>query len=273
MIKIHAIQTGLVQIKQNQVRQVNNAYPKLINVLFGREWSEWLPIYAWLIEHPEGLFIVDTGETAKTGQRGYLSAHPYYKMGVRFAVKPEEEIGPQLKQLEFDPSAIKTVILTHLHTDHAGGLHHFPDSQIWVEPTEFKSASGLTGLMSGYLPHHWPEEFKPRLMRFEDGPFGPFEQSQNVTLDGRIVVIPTPGHVSTHVSVIVRGEDVNYFLAGDASYNQALMIQGHPDGISTSQGKLTLTKIQQFVRDNPTVYLPSHEAEAERRLREKEIVC
>jgi glyoxylase-like metal-dependent hydrolase (beta-lactamase superfamily II) len=41
-------------------------------------------------------------------------------------VRPEDEIGPQLRSMGITQEDIKTLILTHFHTDHAGGLHHFP---------------------------------------------------------------------------------------------------------------------------------------------------
>ena len=97
-----------------------------------REWTEPLPIYAWLIEHPEGLIVVDTGETARAGEPGYFPRwHPYFKLAVREWVQPEDEIGPRLRALGFSPDDVRWVILTHLHTDHAGGLAHFPRSDTW----------------------------------------------------------------------------------------------------------------------------------------------
>ena len=98
-MKIYAIQTGTVEIKKNQlVGKGPNAF-RLINVLFGREWVEPpVPIYAWVIEHDEGVIVVDTGETTRTSEPGYFPRwHPYYNLAVRFHVKPEEEVGFQLK--------------------------------------------------------------------------------------------------------------------------------------------------------------------------------
>ena len=89
MIKVHAIQTGLVQIKQVQIDGAVSQLSAMVQMFLGKEWSDWLPIYAWLIDHPDGPIVVDTGETAKTGKKGYLpSFHPYYRFAVRFNVKP-----------------------------------------------------------------------------------------------------------------------------------------------------------------------------------------
>lgn len=42
---------------------------------------------------------------------------------------------------------------------------------------------------------------------------GPFPASHPVTRDGRILLVPMPGHVS----VVVRGDGATWFLAGDAT--------------------------------------------------------
>jgi glyoxylase-like metal-dependent hydrolase (beta-lactamase superfamily II) len=267
-MKIHRIQTGRVKVKKNQISKAKGMAPKLTKVFFDKHWSDWLPIYAWLIEHEEGLFVVDTGETYKTGNDGYLPKwHPYYSMAVQFNVKPDEEIGPQLSNMGIDSKKdIKKVIMTHLHTDHAGGMHHFPNSEFLIDRDEFHSASGLKGIMAGYLPHRWPKWLNPTLISLNNQQFGPFEKSLELTNDGSIRIVGTPGHVATHMSVIVKMEGIYYFLAGDASYTENNMIKGIPDGVGTNDSKDTLLKIREFTKKYPTVYLPSHDQENAHRM-------
>jgi glyoxylase-like metal-dependent hydrolase (beta-lactamase superfamily II) len=273
-MKIHRIKTGKVKVKLNQISKANGMIPKLTKVFFDKQWSEWLPIYAWLIEHDEGLFAVDTGETHKTGIQGYLPKwHPYYAMAVQFDVKPEEEIGPQLSKMGIDTKKdVKKVIMTHLHTDHAGGMYHFPNSEILIEKDEFNSASGLTGIVGGYLPHRWPKWLNPTLINLNNQPFGPFEKSLSLTKDGSIMIVATPGHVATHMSVIVKMDGIYYFLAGDASYTERNMIKGIPDGVGTNDSEDTLEKIRDFTKKSPTVYLPSHDLETAHRMDNQIIV-
>ena len=93
-MRIHAIQTGRVRIKRRQVAPVA-AEPGGGSTRRDRQWSDWLPIFAWAIEHPDGLIVVDTGETARVNDPGYLPRwHPYYRLGVRFEVAPQDEISP-----------------------------------------------------------------------------------------------------------------------------------------------------------------------------------
>lgn len=72
-MKIYALQTGTVQIKDTQ--QQGKGANQIFNVLFGGTWIQPQPILAWLIEHPDGLILVDTGETSRTNNKGYLPQH------------------------------------------------------------------------------------------------------------------------------------------------------------------------------------------------------
>jgi hypothetical protein len=70
---------------------------RLLHTMFDRKWTEPLPILAWLIEHPEGLIMVDPGETSRVAGPGYCGWHPYFRLGLKEWVAPEEEIGPHLR--------------------------------------------------------------------------------------------------------------------------------------------------------------------------------
>ncbi|MBZ0299172.1 MAG: N-acyl homoserine lactonase family protein, partial [Anaerolineae bacterium] len=78
-MNIHAIQTGTVQVKTRQRAGSGSGPLRLIHTLLDPNWTKPLPIYAWVIEHPEGVIVVDAGESARTAQPGYFPRwHPYY---------------------------------------------------------------------------------------------------------------------------------------------------------------------------------------------------
>jgi N-acyl homoserine lactone hydrolase len=274
-VKVHAIRTGFVQVRRSQQQSKGTGIIRAANMLFDPEWTDWLPIYAWAIEHGEGVIVVDTGETSRVHQKGYFpSWHPFYRRAARFSVHPDEEIGAQLRGLGINPRDVSQVVLTHLHTDHAGGLTDLTNARFWVSEHEFKRASGIGGEIQGYLPHRWPRWWKPNFIRFDHGPFGPFERSMSLTKSGDVLVVPTPGHTPHHVSVVVRGSPT-LLIAGDTSYNQQMLLDGRVDGVSPSVdvAKATLAKIGALAKERPLVYLPSHDPESPERLSSRSVLA
>jgi N-acyl homoserine lactone hydrolase len=272
-MKVHAIQTGFVRIKNAQVEGRGHGLPRRLAIFADRTWTDWLPTYAWVIEHPEGVIVVDTGQGAHLLESG-KSLHPYVRWEVAFRIDPEQEIGPQLRALGIWPRDVKQVVLTHLHMDHDGGLAHFPHSEILVAPGELRTASGWAGRARGYLPNRWPSWFDPRPLHLAPEPFGPFPASRRLTQAGDVIAVATPGHTANHFSVVVQGDDATLFLAGDTSYDERLMLVGKVDGVSADDAvaRATLDAIKRFALSRPTVYLPTHDPNAAARLANHRLV-
>ena len=268
-MRVHAIQTGRVQVKASQIIGRGRGLRRRLAPLFDAEWSDWLPVNAYVVEHRDGVTLVDTGSSARLMRLPRW--HPYFRFSVRFDIEPEEEAGPQLKALGIRSADVKRVVLTHLHIDHDGGLDHFPTSEILVSPAEFSRATGAAGQLRGYLPQRWPKAFDPRPLILDEGPYGPFPRSKRLTGDGAIVAVATPGHTPNHLSVIVEDGGKAVFIAGDASYNEAVMLAGAIDGVSDdeAQAAATLAAIQAFAQAQPTIYLPAHDPGAARRLADR----
>jgi N-acyl homoserine lactone hydrolase len=83
-------------------------------------WVGTLPIFAFLIEHPDGRYLVDTGETAESSTPGYLPWwNPFFTSMVEIKVAAVEEIRPRLQAMGIDPAnEIEAVTLNHYHHDH-----------------------------------------------------------------------------------------------------------------------------------------------------------
>jgi N-acyl homoserine lactone hydrolase len=274
-MKIHAIQTGTVVLTSAWREGVGHGRRRLLHAIADREWTEPLPIYAFAIEHREGVIVVDTGENARASQPGYFARwHPGLR-AFREWVEPEQEIGPQLQQLGIGRGDVRWVVLTHLHTDHAGGLVHFHDNEILVTRAELEYSSGLRGRLRGYVANkRWPAWFRPTVLELAPEPYGPFTHSLRLTEAGDVTLVLLPGHTPGQIGVLVDQSDHTIFLAGDSSYTQELMLRGKPDGVGADEEaeRITHERIRAFAEATPTVYLVAHDPETGARLAERRVV-
>ena len=168
-----------------------------------------LPIYAYLIEHPRGRVLVDTGES--------------YPLRDGNAVMEESEtILPQLERLGYQPEDIGYVVLSHLHLDHAGYMSAFPKATFLVRKEELRAAWWPEPFELGYcLENYAPtRDFK----FIQPGP----EEDYDLFGDGRIVLIDTSGHSRGHQSVVLdlphTGKAV---LAVDAAPEKEILDRGY----------------------------------------------
>ncbi|MEM8532618.1 MAG: N-acyl homoserine lactonase family protein [Chloroflexota bacterium] len=273
MIKIHALQTGKVRVKQVQLTGASNNLSRIWEVFFTQNWSHWFPIYCWLIEHPDGLFLVDVGEIAKVQQPGYLPDNPIFRAVMQCEVSQEDEIDQQLAQRGFTTNDITAIFLTHLHTDHIGGIGHFPDTPVYVPKADYNVAIGPRGEGSGFLKKNWPHWFNPELIEFDDPAEGVFLVSKKMTEDGSIVAIPTPGHSIGHTSYVVYSEDTRYVLSGDVTYNIATLLDSIPNIVlNNAAANDSVAKLRRYALAIPTVVLTSHDPDVPRILEQKHIV-
>ena len=259
-----------MRVKERQRRGEGRGQVRRLRTMLDRRWTDPLPIHAWLVDHPEGAILVDTGETARTAEPGYFPRwHAYFRFAIRVAVAADEELGPELGRVGVAVDDIRWVVLTHMHTDHAGGLEHVRDREVLVSERELADARGFMGQMRGYLPHRWPDGVRFAPVAFEDRPYGPFPHSRPLTSAGDVHLVATPGHTPGHLAVVVEDGDRRVVLAGDASYTEQAMLDGAADGVAPDvrQAEETLRLMRELTSQAPTVYLPSHDPDSEARLR------
>lgn len=275
-MQIHAITTGTVRITHNW-RSGHGPYPlRLLRAISDTRLTDPLPIWCYIIEHPEGLLVIDTGIPANANQPVWFP--PYMRLIQRaapFQIAGEsEEIGPQMRAIGLAPEDVRWVILTHLHQDHEGGLHHFPNAQVIVSQREWAAARGMKGRMAGYLNFRWPTNFLPKQIEFTE-PDSVFTGRYTVTRAKDIYLVPTPGHSAGHLSVVVQEGSQALLLAGDVSYSQDLLLADATDGVgpSSADERHSHRRVLAFAQHTPTVFLPTHEWQAQQRLLRREILA
>ncbi|MBK5110415.1 MAG: N-acyl homoserine lactonase family protein [Thermoleophilia bacterium] len=182
-----------------------------------------IPIPAFLIRHPKaGPILVDTGlhpsiASDPSKNLGRLGTW-FYKPDL----EPGDDVSAQLRSKGIDPGAIRLVILTHLHVDHASAIADFPDSTLIVTANEWRAATtGLFPTFRGYRRQQIDHAFDFRTVDFEGeqvNSYATFGRTIDLFGDGSIRLASTPGHSEGHQSVIVRLKDQDMVICGDAIY-------------------------------------------------------
>ncbi|MGI8728041.1 MAG: N-acyl homoserine lactonase family protein [Solirubrobacterales bacterium] len=270
MVQVVAIQTGEVQIKTRHLEPRFEPRPvRVADILADRNWAPRLPITAFLIRHPDGAIVVDTGESAHANDPAYQPRwHPFVRTSERRWVAPEQEIGPQLRGLDVEPGDVRQVVMTHMHGDHAGGLGHFRGAEILISATEASMAFARTGPVNGYLNRHYPDWLAPRTVEFTADPWEGFEASLPLTDDGAVRLLPTPGHTRGHLSVVVERPDHLVLLTGDAAYSREALFAGTVDGVAQDARahRHSTALLRELCERHRVVVAPSHDPRTPARL-------
>jgi len=274
-MRITPFQTGTVSAKlpARVRRSFDSSRPP--EIIEPARWSDPLPIFTFLVEHPEGLLLIDTGESPAVNEPDFFAgdsvSEQFLRQNFRFEILPEQEIGAQLRDFGVEPRDVRWVVLTHLHTDHADGVGAFERSEILVSRREFEAQVRRP---RGANPGRWPRWFSPHLVEYYPPGVGPFAESYAITSAGDVQMVPLEGHSTGHAGVIVWEGEQAILFAGDATENLADLLENRIPGIARSaqEARATLERIREFARLTPTVYLPTHDAAGPARLLTRKIV-
>ncbi len=266
-IKIHGLTSGLVKVKRSH-KNPSLGFPAILLDPF---WTEWMPIHTWLIEHPEGYILIDTGENSQVNDKDYFSCDTIngtvYRTILKFDIDKERELPHLLSKINIKPDNIRWVVLTHLHLDHVDGIRFFPNAEFVVAKNEYLINS------PGHVPCLLPLWFAPRQVTFSPANNLGFNGSYALTQAKDVIIVPTPGHTYGHQSVILRTNEQSIFFAGDTTFNQKQLYKTKVAGICADKkaARKTIQQIQSFGKHHPMIYLPSHDVESAKRLRNLEV--
>ncbi|MCB9961651.1 MAG: N-acyl homoserine lactonase family protein [Rhodobiaceae bacterium] len=190
-------------------------------LLKGESGMITVPVPSYLIVHPKGRVLFDTGLHEKELENPADYAGDVIARYHTFHFSAGEEIGARLRAIGVDPDGINIVVNSHLHFDHCGGNAQLPNADILIQRRELEHARA-TGSTNGYLVTDWDTGQGFREVDGEHDIFG----------DGTVVCLPTYGHTPGHQSLRVQTElGGEYILCGDACYLKDSLEQMHAPGI------------------------------------------
>ncbi len=177
-----------------------------------------VPVPSFLIEHPRGLVLFDTGmhpavRTDPTARLG--PAAPFFTV----EMADDDVLTNRLAALGVEATRVEWLVNSHLHFDHAGGNALVPNARLVVQRREWEAAHDPdVAAANGIGAIDWDLGHAVQTVDGEHDLFG----------DGRVVCLPTHGHTPGHQSLRLRLDDGgDVVLTSDACYLRETLEQLH----------------------------------------------
>lgn len=167
-----------------------------------------LPVSCFLLRHKQGNVLFDTGchpdVIERPGERwGALTAY------LSPVMPAEENVLTGLRAVGLGPDDIDVVVCSHLHTDHCGCNAFFTRSTVLVHAREVEAARAANAAQRGYIAADWDHPI----------PMQQFDRQADLFGDGRIVLLPLPGHTTGTTGALVRLDHAGKFLLASDALN------------------------------------------------------
>ncbi len=208
-MKLYILNTGYLETDKNNVVGVATVGTRSKPIV-NNQWIK-LPVMAFLIETSEGYILYDTGSNPDA-MNGYWPTnlqeiYPLHQT-------KEERLENQLALCGVKPKDIKTVVISHMHLDHAGGLYLFQHADVYVPMEDFKVGQAMVHLNpdpathGGYVKADLDVPIRQYHMVEED-----FELAPGVD------VINLPGHTPDLLGLVLHLKGGTIILPQDCVYS------------------------------------------------------
>jgi N-acyl homoserine lactone hydrolase len=178
-----------------------------------------IPVPAFLVDHPKGKVLFDSGMHPEAGRDPGRRLLPVVARLFGVELAAGEDIAARLGAIGVDPAGIDLLVSSHLHFDHTGGNATIPNARLVVQREEWQAGHDADlSARNGFDPRDYDCGHDVLEVSGEHDVFG----------DGRVVCIPTPGHTPGHQSLRVRPDSgTEIVLTGDACYMRRTLESMH----------------------------------------------
>ncbi|MEM4723882.1 MAG: N-acyl homoserine lactonase family protein [Candidatus Hadarchaeum sp.] len=268
MLRLHVFNTGWASVEEKQL------------YIGGSTHRRTVPVLAFVIEHPNGFILFDTGlhPAFATHARQYMGwlGNPL----LPFRSSPGMNLSTQMRAKGLPPEEVRFVVLSHLHYDHTGELRAFPQAELLLTRPEWQAAQSPLRRFRGYLD----KEYHGLAFSLVDFPTYDGQTSNKALIgnygldllkDGSLILVPTVGHSHGHQSLLVFLPYGVVLLAGDAVY----VCEGYTKPANQPRAHLpesawrSLIGLRALAKGDPNaLILPTHDDSALRGLQRPDIV-
>lgn len=256
-VRVHPLLTGEFLAPPGFLRRPSGPLGQLRALGFQvppRRWR-WCPLQAFLVEHPgAGPLLVDIGLDPSVLRDPAALFGPLLARRFVLRVAEGQDAASQARERGVEPAAIRTVVLTHLHFDHAGGAGVLPDAQFLFDRLEWDPA--MRGrLLEGYRRATVDRPLAWRALDLATAgvPSDSFARTLDLFGDGSVRLVSTVGHSPGHLSVLLRTAAGPLLLAGDAAYTRRAIAEGHEQPATADRAAYrdSLAALRRWAEANP----------------------
>lgn len=223
-MKIYPLNCGYIRIHEELLYGGGNMMTDLGKAVMAPDSRRvTLPVYAYLIEHPAGLFLVDTGwsrDISPNGTYDHKAVRKVLPAHLASLYKPYVPEGmavvEQLASMGIKPQDLSAVLITHLDADHISGLRSVSKARRIVVPEDEAYWTVRTKYRLRQPENLWSGEGAERVF-FRGHLLGPLHKAIDITGDGSIMMVNLPGHTDGMCGVILRNGGKYVLLASDAA--------------------------------------------------------
>jgi N-acyl homoserine lactone hydrolase len=188
------------------------------------------PVPVYLIDHPKGRALFDTG----LGIQYRRAIGDPQKGPIDF--DESMDVAARLKAMDVDPASIRWIVNSHLHLDHCGGNLWIPNATVVVQADEMDYAQ--SGEDRYYVRQEFDTGHPVMRVRGEHDLYG----------EGSVVLFPSPGHTPGHQCARVRLPAGDVILAADCCNLKASLDEMRlPDHVhDVEQSLATLRRLREL---------------------------
>jgi glyoxylase-like metal-dependent hydrolase (beta-lactamase superfamily II) len=184
-----------------------------------------VPVPSWLVRHPKGDVVFDTGLHVAAQRDPIAHLGPIARI-FRVFFHEGEELSARLPALDVDPARVRWLVSSHLHFDHVGGNAQIPNATWVLQRREWEAGLDDAFRARNYVsPRDYDLGHDRLLIDGEHDLFG----------DGSVTCLPTFGHTPGHQSLRVRLATGDVVLTADACYLRRAFEAGEPPPVVDSR--------------------------------------
>ena len=226
MMKVHVLHCGYIRVSGSVPFGSGGKLRDTARQLLATDRNRMtLPVCVYLIEHPAGLLLVDTGWCRAISPAGDFDAEAVARLLPRHLAALYHPFVPagmtareQLAARGVRPGDLCCVILTHLDADHVAGLRELSGAQRIILPEDEYFWACRMVYKNRQPWSFWIDAPIERLF-YRGSPLGPNRWAIDLFGDGSVQLVNVPGHTDGQAAVILRNGARFVILAADAAFS------------------------------------------------------